>query len=690
MFCSNCGSNIPDGSNFCSVCGAKQEHSAPSTQINEFINDEKETKFENNNTQSFSFDWSTVKEESHKKIIPEVSSPWGDTSSFVNRDIFDSDDFKSSSDNEQTEDHSRTMSFIDLLKQERDEKAKAADEDALPFTQREEEASDFSVFEEVDETKSYYVPPLYKIDDTPEEEETAPLNESVFEPIIEQESEPEPELELEPVVEPELDSELEPVVEPEPVPVVEPEQDNDDNDEDLIDLDELVSDSPVSEVFEPTLVDQDFAESRANDDFDFDEPVTDFDDATFHGDNISFDTVDLDTELGEILSAGSGKHDTAEFVNLFKEDEVQPTIEESEPEIDELSDELSFDESSIEEINFDEPVATDEPQLNNKEIGDKTLADLYMNYEVDAPVAPEPVPESRLEFADEEKESSLDLDIEQEHEPSLTDTMQFSAEEEFPDEESEMEDLKRRLSNLMGSNVEEEKVESEEEETILEIQLGNDDEEEEVEEEEVEIEIEEPAVEPIVEPEPVVEAKTDAISVEDIEKDLFGDVKIEETEPEPTKKIDKFYTLYKKNEEFQKLLDEEYNKLKTEDAVPHVDELLAEKKEEPVATPVAVSTPAPAPVVEEKPAEPDFSAVEKAAEKAAKKAARKAIKAESDGSKLTVAAVIVAVLLAIVLAIILIMYIAPFSALSIKIESFLETIISLFSATDIVPTTLLM
>jgi hypothetical protein len=58
---------------------------------------------------------------------------------------------------------------------------------------------------------------------------------------------------------------------------------------------------------------------------------------------------------------------------------------------------------------------------------------------------------------------------------------------------------------------------------------------------------------------------TDAVSLEDLEQDLFGPVDgAEEAEAETTKKIDKFYTLYRKNEEFQRLLDEEYSRLKGE------------------------------------------------------------------------------------------------------------------------------
>jgi len=61
------------------------------------------------------------------------------------------------------------------------------------------------------------------------------------------------------------------------------------------------------------------------------------------------------------------------------------------------------------------------------------------------------------------------------------------------------------------------------------------------------------------------EPKTsDAVSLDDLEKDLFGAQAGEGGEAETTKKIDKFYTLYRKNEEFQRLLDEEYSRLKGE------------------------------------------------------------------------------------------------------------------------------
>ena len=84
----------------------------------------------------------------------------------------------------------------------------------------------------------------------------------------------------------------------------------------------------------------------------------------------------------------------------------------------------------------------------------------------------------------------------------------------------------------------------------------------------------------------------------------------EEVEAEETKKIDKFYTLYRKNEEFQRLLDEEYEKLRhggglTEeekqavDAIPKMADIEAAKAAAAVkpAEPAPAPAPAPAPEV---------------------------------------------------------------------------------------------
>ena len=241
-------------------------------------------------------------------------------------------------------------------------------------------------------------------------------------------------------------------------------------------------------------------------------------------------------------------------------------------------------------------------------------------------------------------------------------------------------------------------------------------------EEVVEEAVEEPAAE-----EPAEEKETDALSLEELERDLFGEALDEEVEAEETKKIDKFYTLYRKNEEFQRLLDEEYEKLKhggglTEeekqavDAVPKMADVEAATK-----AAAAAPAPAPAPAEPEKPEVPvekekayrqvedetiympkelldeqmkvDFTQASAVAEPKApaevpedkpKKKEDKKVEVEYEdvehGSKfLTILAVIIAIILIALLAVILILQIAPDSGAAAWIDSLIESITSKFS-----------
>ena len=228
-----------------------------------------------------------------------------------------------------------------------------------------------------------------------------------------------------------------------------------------------------------------------------------------------------------------------------------------------------------------------------------------------------------------------------------------------------------------------------------------------------------------VEEEATMPKKTDALSLEELERDLFGDNLAEEAEAEETKKIDKFYTLYRKNEEFQRLLDEEYEKLKhggglTEeekaavDAVPKMADVEAAKAAA-AAAPVAAAVGAVAAEVipvenkkayrqvedetiymskEELDAKlkaeaaaiaaaktPEEVPADKAAKKKAEKKAKKNVEVEYEdvesGSKfLTVLAVIIALILIVLLAVILILQIAPDSGIAAWIDSLIESIAS--------------
>ena len=241
----------------------------------------------------------------------------------------------------------------------------------------------------------------------------------------------------------------------------------------------------------------------------------------------------------------------------------------------------------------------------------------------------------------------------------------------------------------------------------------------------------EPAVEEVVE-EPAVEEPaevkdTDALSLEELERDLFGDTLDEEVAAEETKKIDKFYTLYRKNEEFQRLLDEEYEKLKhggglTEEEKQAVDAIPKMAEVEAVTKAAAAAlAPAPAPAEPEKPEVPvekekayrqvedetiympkelldeqlkvDFTQAAAAAEPKVpvevpadkpKKEDKKKVEVEYEdvehGSKfLTILAVIIAIILIALLAVILILQIAPDSGAAAWIDSLIESITSGFS-----------
>ena len=209
--------------------------------------------------------------------------------------------------------------------------------------------------------------------------------------------------------------------------------------------------------------------------------------------------------------------------------------------------------------------------------------------------------------------------------------------------------------------------------------------------------------------------ETDALSLEDLEKDLFGVSSSPQAEVEATKKIDKFYTLYRKNEEFQRLLDEEYNKLKAaggpapEPAIPEPEEPVPAKKIEDATIYQDFDLEKEAAKLREQQAEAEAEDAEKAAAMsaaevsgavsaaapaAAAAAAGAAIltadkddleieEVEKGGGCLTVLAVVIAILLIILLGVILVLNFMPDSAIAFKIDSIIENITSHFTAVDV-------
>ena len=136
MFCSNCGSKLADGAKFCSECGTRV--STPEPEFRTFAGldfpepeDAKKTAeapaVERPAREKVSFDWSNVVDEPHRREIPDIKSPWGTTGSIDEKELF--------AEMSNPGGKSRTMSFIDVLKAEKEEKERAAADKAIEYTE---------------------------------------------------------------------------------------------------------------------------------------------------------------------------------------------------------------------------------------------------------------------------------------------------------------------------------------------------------------------------------------------------------------------------------------------------------------------------------------------------------------------------------------------------------------------------
>ena len=167
MFCSNCGNRLEDGAKFCSACGSRVQDAAG--QEFRFGGDTgfKEPKLDTGIVRgpeekpapargSVSFDWSAVVDEPRKREIPDVKSPWATTGGIDEKELY--------AEMTPSTDRSRTMSFIDLLKAEKEEKEKKAEERAFVYTDVLEVDADMSSFNDAP-TLNYA--PLYDDVDAP-------------------------------------------------------------------------------------------------------------------------------------------------------------------------------------------------------------------------------------------------------------------------------------------------------------------------------------------------------------------------------------------------------------------------------------------------------------------------------------------------------------------------------------------
>ena len=657
MFCSNCGNRLADGAKFCSACGNRVKDSADQEfsfggDIT-FSEPKRDTGLKTepeekpvSRMESVSFDWSAVVDEPHKKDIPDVRSPWSTTGGIDEKELY--------AEMTPSTDRSRTMSFIDVLKAEKAEKEKKAEERAFVYTDVLEVEPDMSSFNDAP-TLTYA--PLYDDVDVP-----------VRTPFDDIPKKPERNA---------FDS-----YENTDKPSVETSR------ETLAQFDEyvksfeagagIINDEPRFEKPAPA--------KPANDEPKFELPDFLKRAAAASGDEPAFDAAEGEAVSLDELSGSEG-------IDFRKDIMDEPTFEV--PKIRETEEEPVFEEPKYEEPKYEVP-AFEEPKYDEGDFDD----DFNEYLELDTVRDEEPVDERAL-FAEMEADK-----------PAKT-GMTIAAP---ADKEDEIESLRKRLMELTGTDVRIDAAEEKPaektapeheaaasadnpEDIYLDIEQPARDPEpellvlDEVKPEEAAapapeaapaatenepfyigavthdpaqaaaepapvteapapVVIEEakpetaaapepapaPAPAPAAaEPAPVVlnevkfdpipapaaaepapvalnevkfdpipvpaaeapaqvtlgevklepepapvaevpapapapagapkEAKSsDALSLEDLEKDLFGETPTAEAEAEETKKIDKFYTLYRKNEEFQRLLDEEYDKLKGEGA----------------------------------------------------------------------------------------------------------------------------
>ena len=593
MFCSNCGNRLEDGAKFCSACGSRVQDAAG--QEFRFGGDTgfKEPKLDTGIVRgpeekpapargSVSFDWSAVVDEPRKREIPDVKSPWATTGGIDEKELY--------AEMTPSTDRSRTMSFIDLLKAEKEEKEKKAEERAFVYTDVLEVDADMSSFNDAptlnyaplyDDVDAPVKTPFDNYDNNVERKADRRTSGDVKKPAVETSRETIAQFE-EYVKSFEAGAGIvhdEPRFEkPEPARPV--------SDEPRFELPDFLkraaAPSKEGPVFgSPADAAVSLEELSSNADIDFRKDI--IDEPTFE-------------------------------VPKIEETEEEPVFEEpkyEEPAFEEpVFDEDGFEEGFSEYLDLDttrEEKPVDEEALfaeMEKTRPSKTGMTIAAPADEEAEV--EALRKRLMELTGTDinldeirKASSKDLTMEPEttsdlddyfdglaaasettkKEPAAVQPAEVNPEDlyldSFPAAEAKPEPellvLDKSEQEPAPAHAAEEPV------MVVHGDLIHDTAPEpapapaaaEVKAEEpapapaaAEVKAEEPAPAPAETPKE--EKASDALSLEELEKDLFGETPTAEAEAEETKKIDKFYTLYRKNEEFQRLLDEEYDKLKGE------------------------------------------------------------------------------------------------------------------------------
>ena len=95
MFCSNCGSKLPEGARFCSTCGARvadmfEVPAAPEKPASAVTAENPaEKSYEAPLKKRVTFDWSNVIDEPQKRDLTDIKSPWETSEKIDEKDLTD-------------------------------------------------------------------------------------------------------------------------------------------------------------------------------------------------------------------------------------------------------------------------------------------------------------------------------------------------------------------------------------------------------------------------------------------------------------------------------------------------------------------------------------------------------------------------------------------------------------------------
>ena len=588
MFCSNCGKKLSEGDKFCAECGTPvnaailqaeeevaQKHNtgdiASNYKVHEIPTDEQvkmedaynvwaeeDSAKQEEKTKPLSLDWSSVIDEPRKKRAPDIGSPWDEDveNEYVAPESPEMPELDVDF-GDPSKDRSRTMTFIDILKQEKEERRRS--ESSKGFSDliaEEQKAEDIIPSGELEKTQGYtdlkqdIIAELSK--DESEEKET-PDFDSQFD-YIKMESEPE-------------DVDLFNDVDLDKIP-----------DDGKADLEPEDTYSDYEDAYDPGRRSrfvrakeydeaEELEESALNDASDDEDVVESSSDILIDDQEVelaeeySYEDPSIDDEIKELerqLAELMSKRDEIKDSQIDAEEElVKQDLDEQE------TNQQKFDIESLEDLSSFEDLEHDDYDIDEviKELGEfeNDIPETYG----EASFGPIDKPEEEIIEEGEEKVEEFDdmlkenpkADISQlidKKKPVQPETYEQVPVDEANDKEGSAEDLiasiDKELRDLgIDEGIEDKsEVEDQQDDQLIETTKTEDDK--------------------------MPENDYDTIEDDLLSSELFDD---DEAEAEATKKIEKFYTLYRKNEEFQKLLDEEYKKLQGGNYPEDMNELVA-------------------------------------------------------------------------------------------------------------------